>query len=90
MTNPDTAARSLHPCRPRFTHQQVLDALNEAANDIPHAVHAGDEGLRDGINLMVNATIAYLCGEADDLQDVVEGSYAEDYDTVLGWIEAAV
>jgi len=39
---------------------------------------------------MVNATIAYLCGEAEDLQDVVEVSYGEDYDAVLGWIEAAV
>jgi len=90
MTNPDTSAPVVESAPATFTQQQVLDALNEAANDILHAVHAGDEGLRDGINLMVNATIAYLCGEAEDLQDVVEGSYGEDYDTVLGWIEAAV
>ena len=90
MTNPDTSAPVVEPVPATFTQQQVLDALNEAANDILHAVHAGDEGLRDGINLMINATIAYLCGEADDLHDVVDVSYDEDYDTVLGWIEAAV
>jgi len=90
MTNPDPSAPVVEPAPATFTQQQVLDALNEAANDILHAVHAGDEGLRDGINLMINATIAYLCGEADDLHDVVDVSYDEDYDTVLGWIEAAL
>lgn len=90
MTNPDTSAPVVESAPATFTQQQVLDALNEAANDILAAVHAGDEGLRDGINLIVNATIAHLCGEAEDLQDVVEVSYGEDYDTVLGWIEAAV
>lgn len=72
-----------------FTEQQVVDALNSAADDILDAVDAGDEGLRDGINLMVNATIAYLRGDASDLDDVTEASYGEDLDTILGWIGEA-
>jgi hypothetical protein len=72
-----------------FSEQEVLDALNAAADDILDAVDAGDEGLRDGINLMVNATIAYLRGDASDLHDVVDGNYGENLDTVLGWIGEA-
>ncbi len=72
-----------------FTRQQILDAVNEAANDILDAVHAGDEGLRDGINLMVNTSIAHLCGQARDLEGVVQSNYGEDYQTVLGWVAAA-
>jgi hypothetical protein len=85
MTTPDNAV----PAPATFTEQQVLDALNDAANDILDAVDAGDEGLRDGINLMVNATIGYLRGEASDLHDVAKGSYSEDLDTILGWIGEA-
>jgi hypothetical protein len=85
MTTTDNAV----PAPTTFTEQQVLDALNDAANDILDAVDAGDEGLRDGINLMVNATIGYLRGEASDLHDVAEGSYSEDLDTILGWIGEA-
>jgi hypothetical protein len=72
-----------------FTEQQVVDALNSAADDILDAVDAGDEGLRDGINLMVNATLAYLRGDASDLDDVADSSYGEDLDTILGWIGEA-
>jgi hypothetical protein len=77
------------PAAAAFTREEVLDAVNAAADDILDAVDAGDEGLRDGLNLMVNASIAYLCGEATDLEDVVAAKYSEDYPTVLGWIEAA-
>lgn len=88
MTTTTTTTASV-PEPVAFTAQQVLDALNAAADDILDAVDAGDEGLRDGINLMVNATIAYLRGEASDLRDVAQGSYGEDLDTVLGWIGEA-
>jgi hypothetical protein len=72
-----------------FSQEEVSDALNHAADDILNAVDAGDEGLRDGLNLMVNATLSYLAGEADSLQDVVESNYDDEYDTVLGWVEQA-
>lgn len=87
MTTTDSTAAA--PVAVTFTEQQVLDALNDAANDILDAVDAADEGLRDAINLMVNASIAYLRGEAADLHGVVDGSYGEDLDTILGWIEEA-
>jgi hypothetical protein len=85
MTTTDTTARE--PAT--FTQQQALDALTNAADDVFDAVDSGDEGLRDGINLMVNATFAYLRGEASDLHDVAEGSHGEDLATVLGWIGEA-
>jgi hypothetical protein len=72
-----------------FTDGDVLTALNEAADDILDAVDAGDEGLRDALNLMINATIAYLRGEARGLRQAVEHSYGEDYETVLGWAAQA-
>jgi hypothetical protein len=72
-----------------FTDADVLTALNEATDDILDAVDAGDEGLRDALNLMVNATIAYLRGGARDLRQAVEHSYGEDYETVLGWAAQA-
>ncbi len=34
MTNPDTSAPVVESAPATFTQQQVLDALNEAANDI--------------------------------------------------------
>jgi hypothetical protein len=74
---------------PGFTAQQVLDALNSAADDILDAVDAGDSGLRDGINLMVNAAIAYLRGDADDLDSVADKSYSEPLCTILDWIREA-
>jgi hypothetical protein len=63
---------------------------NHAADDFLDAVDAGDEGLRDGLNLLVNATIAYLTGQAETLHDVVEHSYDADYEEVLSWIEVVL
>ena len=87
--NTPPATTTPQPTVPRatFTDDDVVTALNQAADDIIDAVDAGDEGLRDGINLMVNATIAYLRGDARDLREVIEHSYGEDYQTVLGWVE---
>jgi len=89
MTTNDATTAPVPAAAATFTEQQVHDALNDAADDILDAVGAGDEGLRDGINLMVNATIAYLRGEAADLHAVAEGSYGEDLHTILGWIGEA-
>lgn len=73
-----------------FSAQQVTDAVNRAADDILDAVDAGDEGLRDAMNLIVNATVAYLTGQAQNLEEVVQQGYDADYPTVLTWIEVAV
>jgi hypothetical protein len=49
-----------------FTDQQVREAINHAADDLLYAVDAGDNILRDGIDLLVDATIYYLLGQAVD------------------------
>jgi hypothetical protein len=90
LTTDSTAQPASEPAPTVFTEQQVADAVNHAADDILEAVEAGDEGLRDAMNLIVNATLGYLTGAAQNLQDVVEQGYDADYPTVLSWIEAAV
>ncbi|MEJ3741799.1 hypothetical protein WEI85_00655 [Actinomycetes bacterium KLBMP 9797] len=72
-----------------FNEQQVGDALNRAADDILDAVGAGDQGLRDAMNLITNAAVAYLTGRAQNLRHVVEQGYEADYPTVLSWIKEA-
>lgn len=69
-----------------FTEQHVAEALNRAADDILDAVGAGDQGLRDAMNLIVNAATDYLTGQASDLSAVIEHNYDADYLTVLSWI----
>jgi hypothetical protein len=92
-TRPDTAAPTDRPAtaptRPMFSAEAVQTAVNRAADDILDAVDASDTGLRDGLNLLVNAAVAYLTGEADDLPAVVAQGYDATYDEVLSWIEEA-
>ncbi len=89
MTTNDTTT-PVEPGQVTFTEQQVLYALNKAADDILDAVNAGDEGLRDAMNLIVNAAADYLTGHARTLQEVVARDYDADYPTILRWIEVAV
>jgi hypothetical protein len=80
-------APSTGPVPVMFTHDAIRSAVNQAADDILDAVDAVDTGLRDGFNLLVNAALAYLTGEADDLTEVVAQGYEATYDEVLSWIE---
>ena len=75
------------PAPATFTEGAVRTAANRAADDILDAVDAGATGLRDGLNLLVNATLGYLTGEAEDLTEVVGQNYEATYDEVLSWIE---
>jgi hypothetical protein len=84
-----TTAAAVDSGESRFTAEQILDALNTAADDVLDAVDAGDSRLRDGINLMVNATLAYLRGDADDLHAVADTNYGEPLYTILDWIREA-
>jgi len=74
---------------PTYTSECVSSALNRAIDDILEAVEAPATGLRDGLNLLVNAAMSYLKGEADDLEEVVAPNW--DADTtlrdVLSWVE---
>ncbi|HVQ18708.1 MAG TPA: hypothetical protein VMT27_06690 [Actinomycetes bacterium] len=72
------------------TDTEVSAALNKAADDILEAVDAGDEGLPDALNLLVNATAAYLSGKADDLTQVAALNYDADLSSILSWIRAGV
>jgi hypothetical protein len=82
-----TGAPSTEPAPITFTEEAVSAEVNRAADDILEAVNASDVGLRDAINLLVNAALAYLTGQAQDLRGVVEENYDASYAEVLSWIE---
>jgi hypothetical protein len=70
-----------------FSLEQISEALNSAADEILEAVDAPDSGLRDALNLLVNAGLHYLEHPGADLSDVVSANYsAADLATVLSWI----
>jgi hypothetical protein len=71
----------------QYTQEQVSAALNKAADDIIEATEAEDEGLRDALNLMVNAVGSYLWDGAEDLGEVAVKNYDADLDSIVGWIQ---
>jgi hypothetical protein len=80
-----------------YTLDDVATALNRAADDILTAMEARvefgsqlDEGLRDALNLVVNAAGAYLEGTASTLAEVAEVNYDSPLDEILGWVAQAV
>lgn len=73
-----------------YSTDQIAAALNKAADDILEAVDADDEGLRDALNLVVNATMDYLTGDAETLEKVAEINYDADLFEILGWIAQGV
>ena len=66
----------------------VLKALNNAVEDIIEAAKLDDnDPTVNALCLMLNATHDYLFRPGvTRLEDVIETSYDEDYDTVIGWI----
>lgn len=77
-----------------WTEQQIADALNLAADDIIEVADLSDEGTRDALNLLVNATMHYLREDIEHdktqrLHEVVESCYGSDMslDRVLEWIK---
>ncbi len=73
---------------PNHSREQVLAALNAAADDILDAVDAPDEGLRDGLNLLVNAAGYHLDHPNAELADVVADNYSTDLPSVLAWVRS--
>lgn len=70
-----------------YSREEVSSALNRAADEVLDAAGAPDTGLRDAVNLVVNASLSYLTGEAATLAGVVEVNYdTETLDEVLDWI----
>jgi hypothetical protein len=87
MSTSDTTTSTVQPAPAVFTEQQVVDALDHA-EDILRATD-GSDGLHDAIDLMINAVVGYLTGQATDLHQVVQQRYPNTYATVLGWIQEA-
>jgi hypothetical protein len=73
-----------------YTAEEISAALNKAADDIIEATEAEDEGLRDALNLMVNAAGAYLWDGAKNLEEVAEKNYDADLDSIVGWIQQGI
>ena len=77
-----------HVNDPEFSRTQVCVALNRAADDICTEAGLPDEGVRDGLNLLVNATLTYLSSPSSSLEDVLATNYDPEVtlDTVLDWL----
>lgn len=74
-----------------YTHDQVAEVLNQVADEILTAVEAGHSGLRDALNLMVNAVGHYLDNPSGaTLADVADSEYGAPLDVILGWIKQCV
>lgn len=66
---------------------QIRELLNAAADEVIAAADLPDTGTQDAINLVVNAALHYLfVNPSAPLNEVVEQSYGESYETVIGWI----
>ena len=86
----DLAHVAAEVLRKAHSTDEVGGALNKAADEILEVTEAEDEGLRDGLNLLVNATTAYLTGEAEDLEQVAEKNYDADLDSIVSWIQQGI
>jgi hypothetical protein len=73
-----------------YTADDISTALNKAADDIIEATEAEDEGLRDALNLMVNAVGSYLWDGSEDLEQVAVKNYDADLDSIVGWIQQGI
>jgi len=74
----------------QYTQEQISAALNKAADDIIEATEAEDEGLRDALNLMVNAVGSYLWDGVTNLGEVAVKNYDADLDSIVGWIQQGI
>lgn len=80
--------------KPTPTHddEEVSVAFNAACDDILSAIEAPDEGVRDALNLLVNAGMYYLDPtNSNDLDEVVEAHYqvGEGEDGPIEWAKVA-
>lgn len=71
----------------RFTAAELATAANRAADDILERIDADDEGERDLVNLVVNATAVYLDDPEATLDDAIRTSYQLEPEEVLEWTQ---
>jgi hypothetical protein len=86
----EAQALTEEPAGVRYMDEQVSEAYNKAADEVLEAIDAPDEGVRDAINLIVNAGAFFLKQPDGQLTEAIEDAYQEDAETVLGWARAGV
>lgn len=70
-----------------LNEEVVNRVLNEVADEIIDAADVPDTGVRDALNLMVNAVNHRLFADENaTLEEIVEAEYEASYEEVLGWI----
>lgn len=83
-----TADQDVGALAASYTREQITTAFNRAADEILEATGAPDTGIRDAVNLVVNAGVTYLASPEASLQDAIDACYDldEDEDGPLDWI----
>lgn len=76
-----------------YDREQISEALNRATDEICEAADLPDEGTRDALILLVNATLYYLEHKDADLATVAAQCYTSEpdedmLDTVVRWIQS--
>ena len=69
---------------------EMTAALNRAADVVLEAIDAPDDGVRDAINLVVNAAVHFHQHPDSDLEAAIAASYQERPEAVLDWARRAV
>lgn len=69
-----------------YTRTQILELLDQAADDIESAVTILAEPCRDAVNLLINTVGHRLQHPSANLRAVVEDDYTAPYDEVLSWL----
>lgn len=72
-----------------YSADEVKAAANRAADDVQVALDMPDEGSRDVVNLVVNATVHYLDNPEASLVEAIEANYGADAGDVLEWCGSA-
>jgi hypothetical protein len=76
------------PAEPRWVSETVVsETLNKACEELIAVAALPDAGVRDALNLLVNAALIRLRDPEVTLQQVAREAYTEDLETVLGWID---
>jgi hypothetical protein len=74
---------------PTWTREEIMVALNRAADEVLDITEAPDEGVRDIVNLIVNAGITYLTHPEANLEYVAQANYSVGLDEILRWCSQA-
>ncbi|RKR92700.1 hypothetical protein BDK92_7178 [Micromonospora pisi] len=72
-----------------YTGDQVEEALSRAVDDLLDRVQPLGEEIGDALRVLMNVGMHYLeHPDAADLEEAIGAKYAEDPETVMGWVAA--